>query len=96
MFGSFWFATGTSVEGHVSALHGGLCLDMANFSSIVIPDVDGIGDGRGDNNDQGSDFPDPIAVVGAGVTRKQLNKALRHTGFQFVVDPGADATLGAW
>lgn len=79
------FGVGTSVEGHVCCLEGGISLDMVNFSDIQVPEMDA-------ENDES--LPDPLAVVGAGVTRKTLNEALRHTGMYFSVDPGADATIG--
>jgi D-lactate dehydrogenase (cytochrome) len=76
------FGVGTSLEGHVACLSGGISLDMGKFTNIELPQMNG------------DSLPDPIATVGAGVTRKALNEALRHTGMQFSVDPGANATIG--
>jgi len=73
------FGTGTSVEGHVAALEpGSISLDMKEFKFI----------------EDCSRLDDPCITVGAGVTRLELNDRLRHTGMQFMVDPGADASIG--
>ena len=71
------FGAGTSLEGHVQALHGGISIDMRQMNRILRISVD-----------------DMDVTVEAGVTRKQLQKALDNTGLTFFIDPGADATLG--
>jgi D-lactate dehydrogenase (cytochrome) len=71
------FGAGSSLEGHVNAIHGGITIDLREMNKVVRVSVD-----------------DLDATVEAGVTRLQLQKALRNTGLMFPVDPGADATLG--
>jgi D-lactate dehydrogenase (cytochrome) len=84
------FGVGTSVEGHVCALQGGISLDTSLLQDMQLPSVSTTCDKDTDT----TPWPDMMATVGAGVTRNTLNKALRHTGLHFVVDPGADATIG--
>lgn len=71
------FGTGTSLEGHVGALYGGISIDMRGMNRVLSINVD-----------------DLDATVEAGVTRKELNEALKHHGLFFPIDPGADASIG--
>ena len=71
------FGIGTSLEGHIVPVKGGISVDTSHMKSVL------------EVNDRDWD-----AIVEPGVTRKELNQALKGTGLMFTVDPGADATIG--
>ena len=71
------FGTGSSLEGHLLAVQGGISIDLSRMNQVLRI------------NDE-----DLTVTVQPGVTRNQLNTAIRHTGLFFPIDPGADASLG--
>jgi D-lactate dehydrogenase (cytochrome) len=71
------FGVGSSLEGHLLAVQGGISIDVSRMNRVLHL------------------HPEDLTVtVQPGVTRKQLNEEIRHTGLFFPIDPGADASLG--
>ena len=71
------FGIGSSLEGHLLAVQGGISLDVSRMNRVLQIDAE-----------------DLTVTVQPGVTRKQLNDAVKSTGLFFPIDPGADASIG--
>ncbi|MDH5857525.1 FAD-binding protein [Lampropedia aestuarii] len=71
------YGAGSSLEGHLLAVQGGISIDVSRMNKIIAIDAD-----------------DLTVTVEPGITRKQLNEALKHQGLFFPIDPGADASVG--
>ena len=71
------FGVGSSLEGHLLAIQGGISIDLGRMDKVLAINSE-----------------DLTVTVQAGVTRKQLNEAVKSTGLFFPIDPGADATIG--
>ncbi|HEY1394170.1 MAG TPA: FAD-linked oxidase C-terminal domain-containing protein, partial [Methylibium sp.] len=71
------YGAGSSLEGHLLAVQGGVSIDLSRMNAVLRVNAEGL-----------------TVSVQAGVTRKQLNEAVKHEGLFFPIDPGADASIG--
>ncbi len=71
------FGAGSSLEGHLLAVQGGISIDVSRMKQVLAVNSE-----------------DLTVTVQAGVTRKQVNEAIKSTGLFFPIDPGADASIG--
>ncbi|MBK7720542.1 MAG: FAD-binding protein [Simplicispira sp.] len=71
------YGAGSSLEGHLLAVQGGISIDVNRMNQVLSIDAD-----------------DLTVTVQPGITRKQLNEAIKDTGLFFPIDPGADASIG--
>lgn len=71
------YGAGSSLEGHLLAVEGGISIDVSRMNRILSVNTE-----------------DLTVTVQPGITRKQLNDAIKDTGFFFPIDPGADASIG--
>ena len=71
------YAAGSSLEGQLLAVQGGISIDVNRMNRVLSVHAD-----------------DLTVTVQPGITRKQLNDALKDSGLFFPIDPGADASIG--
>ncbi|MBS0467400.1 MAG: FAD-binding protein [Proteobacteria bacterium] len=71
------YGAGSSLEGHLLAVQGGISIDVGRMNRVLSIDAD-----------------DLTVTVQPGITRKQLNEAIKDSGLFFPIDPGADASIG--
>ena len=71
------FGVGSSLEGHLLAVQGGISIDVSRMNRVLAINAE-----------------DLTITVQPGITRKQVNDAVKDQGLFFPIDPGADASIG--